>query len=77
MALKNMRQIWRQYDADLSGNLDHKETFNFMKHMFNEYPSLGFFYKEKFHKYFKHIDCDKDNKISQLELLNFLIRLKP
>ena len=72
-----MRVIWRQYDTDLSGTLDQKETFNFIKQLFNDNPSIGFFYKEKFHKYFKHIDSDNNNRVSQLELLNFLIRLKP
>ena len=67
--------IWRDYDADCSGELDKEETRKFVFDTLKEMSDDCQFSQDDFEKCFKEFDTDGSGTIEKNEMVNFIKRV--
>ena len=65
-------EIWRKYDEDGNGTLDHDEMRVYMQDMMLQMGSLENFDEAEFDLVFEGFDTDGDGTISKEEMRDFL-----
>jgi hypothetical protein len=76
-AVKGMiDNIWEQYDADKSGELDKEETRAFIKDTYSKLPSgTGSYDEAQFNDVFNTFDTDGSGTIEKNEMIGFLKKI--